>query len=93
MEQLFHGHGWTIDLETATLPDGRVAKRARASFADTVHILAFNDTGNILMLREYRPFYGTYIWMLPSGHADKEADPPSQHVGNCEKKQVSMQRK
>ena len=26
------------------------------------------------MLREYRPFYGTYIWMIPSGKADKEKD-------------------
>jgi ADP-ribose pyrophosphatase len=26
------------------------------------------------MLREFRAFYGDYIWMLPSGKADKEAD-------------------
>jgi ADP-ribose pyrophosphatase len=74
MEQLFHSHGWTITLESATLPDGRIAKRARATFADTVHILAFDKTQKILLLREYRPFYGAYIWMLPSGHVDKESD-------------------
>lgn len=75
MTRLFEGHGWTIDLETAELPDGRKAERTRAAYSDTVHILAFNGDGNILMLREYRPFYKTYIWMIPSGHVDKEKDP------------------
>ena len=27
------------------------------------------------MLREYRPFYGDYVWMLPSGKVDKENIP------------------
>lgn len=26
------------------------------------------------MLREFRPIYGIYIWMLPSGRIDKEKD-------------------
>ena len=26
------------------------------------------------MLREYRPYYGEYIWMIPSGRVDKETD-------------------
>ena len=26
------------------------------------------------MLREYRPFYQEYVWMLPSGKVDKETD-------------------
>ncbi len=75
MTRLFEGHGWTIDLETADLPDGRTSERSRAAYADTVHLLAFDERGDILMLREYRPFYNTYIWMLPSGHVDKEKDP------------------
>ncbi len=71
---LFSGHGWKIDLESATLPDGRVAERARASFADTVHLIAFDQKEKLVILREYRPFYKAYIWMLPSGHVDKETD-------------------
>lgn len=26
------------------------------------------------MLREFRPYYGKYIWMLPGGREDKEND-------------------
>lgn len=76
VQELFSGHGWRIMLETAKLPDGRVAKKTRAHFSDVVHIFAFNAKGELLVLREYRPFYQNYIWMLPSGLADKETDIP-----------------
>ena len=74
MEELFSGHGWTVTLEEAKLPDGRIKKIARVHRADSSHILAFDDGGNILLLREFRPFYGDHLWMLPSGRADKEGD-------------------
>lgn len=45
MQELYRGHGWTIGLETAVLPDGRTITRARGSFADTVHILALTRGG------------------------------------------------
>lgn len=72
MSVLYEGHGWKVTLETASLPDGREKKGIRVYRADTVHIIACTSGRKILMLREYRPFYGAYIWMLPSGHADKE---------------------
>jgi len=74
MEELFRDHGWRIVLDSASLPDGRVKKVARVERADSVHLLAFPHDDHILILREYRPYYGTHIWMLPSGRADKEKD-------------------
>lgn len=74
MEELYNDHGWKVILDSASLPDGRVKKIARVARADSVHIIAFASDTTILMLREYRPFYGAYIWMLPSGRADKETD-------------------
>lgn len=74
MEELFSGYGWTVRLESASLPDGRIKKAARVHRADSVHILSFHADETILLLREYRPYYGEYIWMLPSGRVDKESD-------------------
>lgn len=75
ISELFNDHGWRIILESATLPDGRKKNVARVERADSVHLLAFlHDDDRVLILREYRPYYGTYIWMLPSGRADKEKD-------------------
>jgi ADP-ribose pyrophosphatase len=74
METLFDGFGWKVTMEEASLPDGRVKKVARVKRADSAHIIAVLPSGNILVLREFRPYYGEYIWMLPSGRVDKETD-------------------
>lgn len=74
MSTLYEGQGWKITLDAAKLPDGREKKVARVHRADSAHIIAFAKSGNILMLREFRPYYGAYVWMLPSGRIDKEND-------------------
>ncbi len=73
-ETLYDDGTWSILMEEATLPDGRVKKTSRVHRCDSAHILAFTDDGKILMLREYRPYYGEWIWMIPSGRVDKETD-------------------
>lgn len=74
MNELYSDNDWQILLESASLPDGREKRVSRAKRADSAHIIAFKDPQAILMIREYRPYYGTYIWMLPSGRIDKETD-------------------
>lgn len=74
MQDLYDGHGWKLTLEEAPLPDGRSKQMVRVQRADTVHIIAEPAEGRVLLLREYRPFYGSYVWMLPSGKVDKEHD-------------------
>lgn len=74
MEELFSSHGWLVTLESAPLPDGRTKTGVRIHRADAAHIIAVPSPGRVLLIREFRPFYGQYIWMLPSGKADKEDD-------------------
>ncbi len=73
-QELFSRGHWVLTEESAELPDGRVKKAIRAHLPNTAHILAFPTPKTVLLLREYRPFYGQYIWMIPSGHVDKEVD-------------------
>ncbi len=75
MEELYSGHGWRVTLEEASLPNGKTKKIARVTRCDTAHIIAVTDNGSVLLLREYRPFFGGYIWMLPTGRVNKEPDP------------------
>ncbi|MDO8649558.1 MAG: NUDIX hydrolase [Candidatus Peregrinibacteria bacterium] len=74
MRELFNHRGWRITEESAPLPDGRSKSVVRVHRCDSVHIIAFDAEGRVLVLREFRPFYGTYVWMLPSGRIDKESD-------------------
>jgi ADP-ribose pyrophosphatase len=74
METLFDDLGWKITLEEASLPNGKIKKTARVHRADTVTMIAEIRPGTVLLLREFRPYYGEYLWMLPSGRIDKESD-------------------
>lgn len=74
METLFDGFGWKVTMEEASLPNGKKKKTARVHRADTVTMIAEIRPGTILLLREFRPYYGEYLWMLPSGRIDKESD-------------------
>jgi len=74
METLFDQCGWKVTIEEVTLPNGKIKKAARVQRADTVTMIAEIRPGTIFLLREYRPYYGQYIWMLPSGRIDKESD-------------------
>lgn len=74
-EELYNDGKWRILRESASLPDGRKKTIARAYRCDAAHIIALPSPGRVLVLREYRPFYAHWIWMLPSGHVDKENDP------------------
>ncbi len=73
-EELFSGFGWRVTMDCAPLPDGRIKKAARVGRCDTVHILAFPSPKKVILLREFRAFYGDYIWMLPTGRVNKETD-------------------
>jgi len=76
-ELLFRGHGWDITLESAPLPDGRVKTFARAQRSDTVHIIALLDATTMVLLREFRPHFGGYVWTLPGGKVDPGDDAPT----------------
>jgi ADP-ribose pyrophosphatase len=74
MSDLYSGHGWRVTLEKAALPDGKEKESVRIYRPDAVFIVAKKDAKNILLLREYRPFLNSYVWALPAGRIDKEAD-------------------
>jgi ADP-ribose pyrophosphatase len=77
MTELYNGHGWKVILEESPLLNGGTKQTARAYRCDSVHIVAVPKPGHVLLLREYRPHYAEWVWMLPSGKMDKqdELDP------------------
>lgn len=75
MQELFNAHGWRITQDSVALPSGKQKAMVRVHHSDRAHIVAYKTPHTILLLREYRPFYAQHVWMLPSGHIDKERDP------------------
>ncbi len=74
MTLLWSDNTWRVEEKIFSLPDGREKKTVYVTRPHSVHILAFKNDDTLLMLREYRPLYGEYIWMLPSGRVDKETN-------------------
>ncbi|MFH0851157.1 MAG: NUDIX hydrolase [Candidatus Peregrinibacteria bacterium] len=74
-QEFYKGHGWRVSYEEAPLPNGKVKRIARVYRCDTAHIIAITETGNVLLIREFRPFFQEYVWMLPTGRVNKEPDP------------------
>ena len=71
---LFEDEQWKILKEDASLPDGRRTTWVRIHRCEAVNVLPFKDPETILLLREYRPFWAEWCWMIPSGKVDKETD-------------------
>ena len=74
MEILFEEGRWQVVREQAILPDGSKHSEVRVSRPDIVCVLPFITDDKIVVIREYRPFYGEWIWKLPDGKMDKELD-------------------
>lgn len=75
MKELYRDGDWVITEESAINPRGVEKILTRIDGCSSVHIIAKTAVGKILLLREYRTFWGCYVWMLPSGKIDKESDP------------------
>lgn len=72
--ELFRHEPWRVTEETAALPDGRTKTALQLYRCDSVHVIAVPRPGHVILLREFRPFQGKHVWLLPSGKADKETD-------------------
>lgn len=63
-----------MTLDTAAIPDGREKKGIRLHRSHSVNVIPVLENGDIVLLREYRPFIGGYVWLIPGGKVDKESD-------------------
>ena len=75
MEELYRDNVWQIQRETAVLKNGKEITVTRAHRPNGVCVLPIEADGNIIILKEHRPYYNADIYMLPSGTIDKEGSP------------------
>ncbi|HVB41404.1 MAG TPA: NUDIX hydrolase [Streptosporangiaceae bacterium] len=52
------------------MPDGQVADRAVVEHPGAVAVLAMDDAGQVLLIRQYRHPVGRLLWELPAGLRD-----------------------
>jgi 8-oxo-dGDP phosphatase len=72
------GHGSFLRLRTdlVRMPDGEVAERDLIEHPGAVAVVALDDTGQVLMIRQYRHPAGKLLWEIPAGLRDVPGEQP-----------------
>ena len=70
-ETLFNGRIITLQKDTVQLPSGQTATREVVRHCAAAAVLAENESGEILMIRQFRYPVGKVVWEIPAGLAEQ----------------------
>jgi ADP-ribose pyrophosphatase len=59
------------------MPDGELAERDVVEHPGAVAVVALDDSGQVLLIRQYRHPVGRLLWEIPAGIRDVEGEHPS----------------
>jgi 8-oxo-dGDP phosphatase len=75
-ETVYEGRVITLVKDTVAMPEGGDSVREVVRHPGAVAVVALDDDGNVVLLRQYRHPVGGYLWELPAGLRDAEGEPP-----------------
>lgn len=73
---LYSGAILALRQDQVAMPDGRVAEREVIEHHAAVAVLALDDDGNVVLIRQYRHPLGTRLLELPAGLLDIDGEDP-----------------
>jgi ADP-ribose pyrophosphatase len=74
IRQIYQGRIFTVQTETLTLPDGREFTAEIVRHPGSVVIVPITDSGEIVLVRQYRHAIGRTAWELPAGSLKPSED-------------------
>ena len=66
----------TVRSDKVQMPDKNFAERTVVSHPGAIAVVALDDAGRVLMIRQYRHPVGYQLWEIPAGLRDAEGEPP-----------------
>lgn len=75
-ERVHDGRIISLDLDTVAMPGGGESVREVVRHPGAVAVVALDDVGDVVLLRQYRHPVGGYLWELPAGLRDADGEPP-----------------
>jgi ADP-ribose pyrophosphatase len=72
----FEGKVWDIVSDDVVMPDGRVATRDYMKHPGAVGVLALDEQGRVLLVRQYRHPVRYRLWEMPAGLLDIPGENP-----------------
>jgi 8-oxo-dGDP phosphatase len=73
--ELAHGSIITVRRDTVVMPDGDHADREVVEHPGAVAIVALDEDGKVLLIRQYRHPAGRMLWEIPAGLRDVPGEP------------------
>lgn len=89
-ERIFKGRVFTIRRDNLRTPDGRTTKFDIVEHHGSVVILAIDDDGNLLLVRQYRHAAVDDLLELPAGTLDAPDEDPSYRAGRELREETGM---
>ncbi|SDH18757.1 NUDIX domain-containing protein [Klenkia brasiliensis] len=75
-EQVYEGRVISLRTDTVAMPGGGSSVREVVTHPGAVGVLALDDDGAVVMLKQYRHAVREHLWELPAGLRDAEGEPP-----------------
>ena len=75
-ETVFDGPIISLVRDTVAMPGGGDSVRDVVHHPGAVGIVALDDDGRVVLLKQYRHPVGAYLWELPAGLRDADGEPP-----------------
>ncbi len=71
----FSGHVFSIVTDEVEMPGGGVANRDYMRHVGAVGVVAIDDAGQVVLVRQYRHPVRSFLWELPAGLIDIAGEP------------------
>jgi ADP-ribose pyrophosphatase len=83
IRKIYEGRVFTVTVESITLPKGHQLEAEIIRHPGSVVLIPITDTGEIVLVRQYRHAIGRWAWELPGGSLKAGEEPASAAVREC----------
>lgn len=74
-KEIYQGKILNLRIDTVLLPNGREARREVVEHPGAVAVVARNDAGEVILVKQYRYPVKEILWEIPAGKLEKGEDP------------------
>ncbi|HHX84172.1 MAG TPA: NUDIX hydrolase [Actinomycetales bacterium] len=74
--EIFDGRVVRLRVDTLEMPGGGTADREICGHDDAVAVVALDEQGRLVLVRQYRHAVGERLWELPAGLCDVDGEEP-----------------
>jgi ADP-ribose pyrophosphatase len=83
IKTIYEGRIFKVQLETIALPKGGELKAEIVRHPGSVVLIPMTDSGEIMLVRQYRHPIGRSAWELPAGSLKPNEDPRAAAIREC----------